>query len=76
VGGLVHVVSDERSGLLVDGWDPADHADAVLSIIEDADIRARFARGAAQWSERFSWDTTAHRFLELYQGAIQRVAGS
>jgi D-inositol-3-phosphate glycosyltransferase len=33
VGGLVHVVSHERSGLLVDGWDPADHAEAVLSII-------------------------------------------
>lgn len=75
VGGLVHVVSHERSGLLVDGWDPADHAEAVLSIITEPDIRARFSQGAAEWSERFSWDTTAHRFLELYQGAIQR-AGS
>jgi D-inositol-3-phosphate glycosyltransferase len=76
VGGLVHVVSHERSGLLVDGWDPSDHARAVLSIIVDPAVRARYSQGATEWSERFSWDSTAHRFLELYQGAIERVAGT
>ena len=75
VGGLTHVVSHHRSGLLVEGWEPTDHAEALGSILDDASLRARLAEGAEEWSERFSWDATAHRFLELYQGAIERVAG-
>lgn len=74
VGGLIHVVAHERSGLLVDGWDPAEHADAVMSIISDTEVRAGYADRAVEWAERFSWEATAHRFLELYQGAISRAA--
>lgn len=76
VGGLIHVVSDQLSGLLVDGWDPDDHAAAVLSVLEDSALRGRLSTGAVEWAERFSWDQTAHRFLELYEGAIKRDAGA
>jgi D-inositol-3-phosphate glycosyltransferase len=76
VGGLAHVVDHRRSGILVDGWDPTDHADAIVSIISNPAVRNEFAERAATWSERFSWDATAHRFLELYQGAVQRAASA
>ncbi len=73
VGGLEHVVADGRSGILIDGWDPEDHADAVISLLSDAELSARLSTGALRWSERFSWDSTANRFLELYEGAIHRA---
>jgi D-inositol-3-phosphate glycosyltransferase len=73
VGGLAHVVADHRSGLLVEGWDPADHARAVEAVLADANVSERLSRGAVEWAERFSWDATAERLLELYAGAIERV---
>lgn len=73
VGGLVHVVEDGVSGLLVDGWDPADHAAAIGRVLEDDALRAALGRGAVEHAERFSWEATAHRFLELYEGALDRA---
>jgi D-inositol-3-phosphate glycosyltransferase len=72
-GGLEHVVCDGMSGILVDGWDPADHATAALSILTDAALDSRLREGAVEWSQRFSWDSTANRFLELYAGVRERV---
>lgn len=65
-GGLGDVVSDGVSGLLVDGWEPADYAVALEKIIGDESMAA----GALEWAERFSWEATANRFLELYEGAV------
>lgn len=73
VGGLEHVVADGKSGILVEGWDPSDHAAAVLSILTDDVLAERLSAGALIWSERFSWDSTANRFLELYEGAVHRA---
>jgi D-inositol-3-phosphate glycosyltransferase len=76
VGGLAHVVDDGRSGLLVEGWGPADHAAALARVLDDPALAHSLSEGAIAWSERFSWDATANRFLELYQGAVSRaVAG-
>jgi len=68
VGGLAYVVNDGVSGFLVDGWDPDDHADAVLRIIEDPRLAADLSEGAEENAERFSWEATAARLLELYGG--------
>lgn len=65
-GGLGDVVSHEVSGLLVDGWDPADYAVALQKVIGDVGMAA----AALEWAERFSWEATANRFLELYEGAV------
>jgi D-inositol-3-phosphate glycosyltransferase len=74
VGGIPHVVSDGESGLLVEGWDPEDHAAAMIRILSDGPLADRLSAGAVEWSERFSWEATANRFLELYEGAVSRVA--
>ena len=73
-GGLVHVVCDGVSGLLVDGWDPADHAEAALRVLTDPRLDSQLREGAVEWSQRFSWEATADRFLELYAGVRDRVA--
>lgn len=68
VGGLTHVVADEESGILVDGWDPADYAAAALRMLSDDEYRRRLSKGAIEHAERFSWPITAARLLELYGG--------
>lgn len=73
VGGLPHVVSHGESGLLVDGWDPDDHAAAVERLLDDPDLGARLREGAVRWAGRFSWGATTRRFLELYKGAVARA---
>lgn len=72
-GGLGHVVCDGVSGLLVEGWDPADHAAAALKILCDPLLSKQLREGAVEWSERFSWQATANRFLELYAGVHDRL---
>ena len=74
VGGLEHVVYHGRSGLLVDGWDPGDHAAAMCQLLADPGLAASLSAGAVDWSARFSWEATANRFLELYEGAVSRAA--
>ena len=68
VGGLGYVVADDESGLLVNGWDPADHAAALRRILTEPQTARRLGEGALHRSERFSWSATADRLIELYGG--------
>lgn len=68
VGGLAHAVDHGRSGHLVDGWDPARWAEAVRPILTDPETSRCLAEGALEHSAQFSWEATADRMLELYEG--------
>ncbi|MGH8911857.1 MAG: glycosyltransferase, partial [Acidimicrobiia bacterium] len=70
VGGLMFSVDDGASGVLVDGWDPRDHAEAILGILTDDARASVMGKTAVEWAERFSWDNTVSRFLELYSGIV------
>ncbi|MFP5333333.1 MAG: glycosyltransferase [Acidimicrobiia bacterium] len=72
-GGLSHVVDHDTSGFLIDGWDPADYAAAAIDVLSDRALADRLRDGALGWSQRFSWDATANRFLELYAGVKERA---
>jgi D-inositol-3-phosphate glycosyltransferase len=67
-GGLAYIVSASESGLLVDGADPASFAAAMKAVIEHPSFAQRLSEGAAEFSQRFSWDATANRLVELYEG--------
>ena len=67
-GGLAHVVAPADSGLLVDPDDPDAFARAIRAIIEHHGFADRLSEGAVAFSQRFSWDSTANRMLELYEG--------
>ena len=69
VGGLTTVVRDGVSGLLVDGHAPRVWAGALRRVVEDETLRARLAAGALAQAQRFSWDQTADRTLEVYARA-------
>lgn len=70
VGGLSFCIDDGTTGLLVDGWDPADHADAILAILDDPAGAEVMGKAGSVWTERYSWDNTVNRFLELYSGVV------
>jgi D-inositol-3-phosphate glycosyltransferase len=67
VGGLRYVVEDGVTGHLVEGHDPGDHAERVLSILGDAKARARMGDAGVVRSLRFSWDATAAGMLSVYR---------
>ena len=73
-GGLPYVVHPSESGLLVDELDPAAFAAALRAIIDHPSFAARLSDGALAFSERFSWDATAARLLELYDGIREAAA--
>jgi D-inositol-3-phosphate glycosyltransferase len=67
VGGLVTAVSDQRSGVLVDGHDPADYARVLRSIVDVPARRAALSVGAVAHAAGFGWDATVDRVLEVYE---------
>ena len=67
VGGLRHVVDDGRSGFLVQGHDPSDHADRMLEILERPELARALGRAAAREALRFTWDATAAELAVVYR---------
>ena len=70
VGGLVYVVDDGVTGVLVDGWNPADYAEVLDRLLSDDGLRKKMGEAAVIWAKRFSWDATVRRYLELYKGVL------
>jgi D-inositol-3-phosphate glycosyltransferase len=68
IGGLPYVVSASESGLLVNDHDPRAFATAIAAILDYPGFAERLSNGALAFSERFSWEATATRLLELYKG--------
>jgi D-inositol-3-phosphate glycosyltransferase len=69
VGGLTTVIRDGRSGLLVDGHEPRDWANAMRRVLEDDALRSRLQAGAVEQARLFSWERTAQSTLEVYHRA-------
>jgi D-inositol-3-phosphate glycosyltransferase len=69
-GGLRFVVVDGVTGFLVEGHDPADHADRLLRILHDPELRDAMGRAGAAHSHRFSWDATADEVLRVYRELV------
>jgi len=67
-GGLPYVLKASETGLLVDGHDPRSFAAAVRAILDHPTFAKRLSTEAEAFSQRFSWDATARRMLELYEG--------
>ena len=67
-GAVAENIEEGLTGRLVPVNDPDALTEAILSLLEDqqsAENRAKAAKGAAR--DKFSWEKTADRMLELYQ---------
>ena len=52
VGGLAYAVADGQSGFLIDGWDPADYAEAAGAILLDSELAGRLGKGGIEHADR------------------------
>ena len=64
VGGLPVAVGD--AGVLVDGYDVGDWADAVGALLEDDARRRELGRLGVAHAAKFGWGSTANQLMEVY----------
>jgi starch synthase len=70
VGAVPELVIDGVNGILVDVGDVSAMADAAERLIDDRAFRASLACGAVALRDgRLSWDSIAHKTLDLYEQA-------
>jgi glycosyltransferase involved in cell wall biosynthesis len=68
-GGLVEVVADGVTGLVVEKGDHLVLADAINNLLMDPEkMKQMGAAGRARVEEKFGWDRTARRFYGLFSG--------
>ena len=70
VGGLPVAVSEGETGLLVDGHDIGDWADAIEQLLDDDDTRLRMAGEAVSHARNFSWSASASQLASVYSDAL------
>ena len=64
VGGTADAVKHDETGLLVDPWDRAALADAIIKLVNDEPLRIKLGRSGYQWAREMSWRTTARALFE------------
>jgi D-inositol-3-phosphate glycosyltransferase len=74
VGGLLNIVHDGVTGLLVDGREPDRYARAVRQLLDDPAAAAAMGAAAAIRARRFTWGFTAARLRRLYGDLTARSA--
>jgi D-inositol-3-phosphate glycosyltransferase len=73
VGGLLNIVHDGVTGILVDGRDPARYARAMGQVLGDPAGAAAMGAAAAVRARRFTWSFTAARLRRVYTDLAART---
>ncbi|MDD2857824.1 MAG: D-inositol-3-phosphate glycosyltransferase [Candidatus Nanopelagicales bacterium] len=71
VGGLRTAVADQRSGVLIDGHDPARYATVMAELMQHPQAMARLRAGTRAHAARFGWEATAEGLLDTYARAMR-----
>lgn len=76
-GGIVDIVQDGETGLLVPPGDERALADAISRAMNEPDELARLAHAGTQFAERaFGWDAIVSDLKEVYESAIEHRTGA
>jgi glycosyltransferase involved in cell wall biosynthesis len=70
VGGVTELVHSGENGLLVPVGDVHGFAEAIEQLLDDKALRDRLCTAAKETVKRFSWDISAEKTIELYNGII------
>jgi lipopolysaccharide heptosyltransferase II len=74
VGGVVDIIEDGRTGLLVDPNDPKDIADKVMRLYGDDALRSDLADAARRKVESdYNLDKMMERTISLYEEALRKA---
>jgi glycosyltransferase involved in cell wall biosynthesis len=75
-GGIVDMIADGENGLLVPPGDEDKLAEAMARLLNDADLRARLAAGAAERIQRFTASAVVERLEAVYARVAPRDSGT
>ncbi|WP_075724544.1 D-inositol-3-phosphate glycosyltransferase [Corynebacterium aquilae] len=67
VGGLPIAVAEGQTGILVDGHNPDDWADALGELLDDDEHRIAMGEAAVRHAAGFSWRATADGLVDVYK---------
>jgi D-inositol-3-phosphate glycosyltransferase len=71
IGGLVEVVRDGETGLLMPPADPAALAAGIGALLADPALRARMGAAGREWTlSMFTWDHVIARMLACYEQVL------
>ncbi|OLB15188.1 MAG: hypothetical protein AUH07_03240 [Gemmatimonadetes bacterium 13_2_20CM_70_9] len=75
VGGIVDVVEDGKTGLLVPPRNPQAIADAIERLLSNPTLRQRMGAEARMRAPAYSWEELVPRILEVYREAMVEAGG-
>lgn len=74
VGGVIDIIEDEKTGLLVSAQDPSAMAEAAIRIYEDVDLAGRLSRNAyKKVKDRYAVELMVEKTLEVYRDALSSL---
>lgn len=74
VGGLPIAVAEGETGVLVEGHDSREWAEALGQLLDDDATRIRMGQDAVAHARRFSWESSAATLAGIYSQVIAQVA--
>ncbi len=73
IGGLPEVVLDGKTGLLITPKDPAALAEAIISLIENPDLKRQYAKAGRELvMKKYNWQENAWSMEKLYEKVLRR----
>jgi len=70
--GASELITDEYNGILLNEVDPEELARKINLLIEDEKLRKQIGKNARKTAEKYTWDETAKKTLEVYEEVAKR----
>lgn len=67
VGGIIDIVENNKSGVLVESKTPKTLADAIVKVLNNPELARRISNEASKRLVRFDWTLVIKRLEEIYQ---------
>lgn len=75
VGGLPSFIQDNKTGFLVPGENEELLAAKILTLLNDASLRASMGKEARQTAKKYSWQQIARQMISLYTAITEEKNG-
>ena len=64
--GATSAISESFNGLLAPQNSPEATAEAILKILENAELKIKLSSNSREWVKEFSWDKIVKKYIEIY----------
>ena len=72
VPGIVDIINDGKTGLLVPSQNSKELANAIIRVLRDEKLRQLLCEnGRKEVTERFDWDRISQKFINIYKGVLK-----